>query len=219
MIKLEFEKLSTDLRKIAKRIPLHWGRIQNNRFDDKIDMFSINSYDELENAISNLDEKKKDYLRRRWYLWKCSQCDEYLFYCNDNAEQNPNPYDKSYDIKFDHSIGFDIKGTVIPRNMRGEAEDVINNPEDMIDFFYEEQSKGRRFNIQNRLFIVHHSFIDPVREFYLRCAWGSKREIYKFFCDNFGKIHFTKTHNVLAGVIFILERELNVVETKIVGLR
>lgn len=207
-----------DLRNIAKKIPLHWGRIQNNSYDDKIDMFKIDTYEELESAIASLDESRKNYLRRRWYLWKCSQCDEYLFYCNNNAEQNPNRFDKAYDVMFDHSIGFDIKGTVIPQCFRGDIEKVLNNQQEMVDFFYDEQSKGRRYDIQNRLFIVHHSFIEPIREFYLRCAWGSKRIIYKKFCDNISHIKFINTHKVLAGVIFILERERNVVETKIVGL-
>lgn len=218
MIQIEFDKLSSDLRRIAKKIPLHWGRIQNNSFDDKINMFKIKTYEELEQAIATLDEMRQNYLRRRWYLWQCSQCDEYLFYCNDNAEKNPNPYDKAYDVMFDQQLGFDIKGTVIPRNMRNDVYEVMNNQKDMVDFFYDEQSTGRRFDIQNRLFIVHHSFVDPIREFYLRCAWGTKRKVYKTFCDNVSRIKFIKTHNVLAGVIFIIERELNVVETKIAGL-
>ena len=102
--------------------------------------------------------------------------------------------------------------------MRQNAEKVILDQREMLDFFYDEQSKGRRYDIQNRLFIVHHSFVDPIREFYLRCAWGTKRKVYKIFCDNVNKINFIKTHNVLAGVIFILERKLNNLETKIVGL-
>ncbi len=218
MIQIEFDRLSSDLRAIAKKIPLHWGRVQNNSYDDNINMFVINSYEELEKAIERLDEPHKNYLRRRWYLWQCSKCDEFLFYCNDNADKNPNPRDKTYDVLFDHRLGFDIKGTVIPKSMRGDVEKVIIDQQEMVDFFYDEQSKGRRYDIQNRLFIVHHSFVDPMREFYLRCAWGSKRKVYKLFCDSFSKINFMKTHNVLAGVIFILERELNVVETKIAGL-
>lgn len=85
----EFEKLSLDLRKLAKTIPLNWGQVQNNRSDDKINMFSIDSYEDLEEQIGHLSEPEKNYLRRRWYLWRCSQCDEYLFYSNDYVEQNP----------------------------------------------------------------------------------------------------------------------------------
>ena len=214
----EFEKLSLDLRKLAKTIPLNWGQVQNNRSDDKINMFSIDSYENLEEQIGHLSEPEKNYLRRRWYLWRCSQCDEYLFYINDNVEQNPDRYDKAWDVRFNSSIAFDVKGTVVPRDMRAQVEDLIANPQEMVRFYYDEQSRGRRFDIQNRLFIVHHSYVDPRREFYLRCAWESKRMIYRIFSGNIDKIKFFEYSNVLSAVIFILEREAGVVSYKICGL-
>ena len=170
MTAAEFTTLSSDLRILSSKIPLHWGRVQNNYVDDQINMFSINSYADLEKNISHLTEEQKNYLRRRWYLWKCSECDEYLFYINPNTEKNPNPYDKEFDVIINNKYKFDIKGTVIPKDLRRDVNDVINHPEGMIKFFYDKQSTGRRFDIQNRLFIVHHSFIDQRREFYLRCA-------------------------------------------------
>ena len=111
----EFEKLSLDLRKLAKTIPLNWGQVQNNRSDDKINMFSIDSYEDLEEQI------------------------EYLY-------------------------------------------------------------------------------VDPRREFYLRCAWESKRMICRTFSENIDKIKFFEYSNVLSAVIFILERETGVVSYKICGL-
>lgn len=143
----EFNTLSSDLRILAKNIPLNWGRVQNNKNDDKIDMFSIQSYDELEKTIMVLPDIEQNYLRRRWYLWRCSQCDEYLFCVNNNVEPNPNPYDKEWDIRFNRSISFDIKGTIVPKSMRSEIEPIIKNPEKMIRFYYDEQSKGRRYDI------------------------------------------------------------------------
>lgn len=214
----EFFKLSSDLRTLAKNTPLNWGRVQNNRNDDKIDMFSIQSYDELEKVIERLSDTEKNYLKRRWYLWRCSQCDEYLFCVNDNVESNPNPYDKTWDIRFNSSVYFDVKGTVVPISMRPEIESLIKDPEKMIRFYYDEQSKGRRYNIQNRLFVVHHSFVDPLREFYLRCAWESKRDVYKLFSENADRIKFIEYKGVKSAVIFILERERKVVSYEIYGL-
>ena len=83
-----FESLSSDLRALVTTIPLRWGQIQNNRTDDKINMFQIDSYAELERRISQLNPDDQNYLKRRWYLWKCSQCDEYLLYCNNKVEKN-----------------------------------------------------------------------------------------------------------------------------------
>jgi len=218
MEEIAFNKLSSDLRYLASRIPLQWGQIQNNNTDDIIDMFRIESYEELETKISMLNNDSKNYLRRRWYLWKCSECDEYLFYCNANVIKNPNKYDKSFDVQIKDKYKFDIKGTVIPKELRVDAEKIIQHPEEMIDFFYDKQSIGRRYDIQNRLFIVHHSFCDDKRELYLRCAWKSKRVIYRNYCDNIEKIQLYKTHGVLASVVFILERKTGEIEYSLFGL-
>lgn len=214
----QFQKLSTDLRSLARIIPLHWGAVQNNRFDSNINMFEIDSFEQLEAAIRNLSPELQNYFRRRWYLWKCAQCDEYLFNLNPNVEPNPNPRDQTYDIMFDGEVGFDVKGTVIPRSFRSDAEGCIRNPQRMIDFYYDKQSTGVRHCFQNRLFIVHHSFIEPEREFILRCAWGSKEKIYKIFSENFSNINFRECHGCKAGVIFILERERGKVSFSIDGL-
>lgn len=218
MTEQEFNTLSNNLRQLALTIPLNWGHIQNNRTDDKINMFQILSYEELEKSIARLNDDQKNYLRRRWFLWKCSACDEYLFYCNDNVEKNPDPRDKEYDVIINDRWKFDIKGTVIPKNMRDNADVVITNPERMIQFFYDEQSKGRRYDMQNRLFIVHHSFVQPERELYLRCTWDSKKNIYKQYIENIDNISLMDYKGVKASVIFILEREKGKVEYRIFGL-
>ena len=219
MKQIEFDLLSNDLRALAVKIPLHWGTVQNNRIDDNINMFAINSYSELEKQIAQLNDYKKNYLRRRWFLWKCSECDEYLFYKNTNVIKNPNRYDKAWDIRINGIFDFDIKGTVVPTNMRSEIELLIENPKKMIEFYYDKQSTGRRYDIQNRLFVVHHSFVALEREFYLRCAWQSKENIYKKFCERISQIKLTDTHGVKACVIFILERQKGKVECVIPGLK
>ena len=214
----QYEKLATDLRELAREIPLHWGAIQNDQADSKLNMFDIDNFAELKAAVSKMNDYDKNYWKRRWYIWQCSQCDEYLFYCNDNVEHNPNRKDKSWDVRIDGKYVFDIKGTVIPQYMRDDAEGIISNPLKMVEFFYDNQSKGVRFDIQNRLFVVHHSFVDEAREFYLRCAWDSKRKIYREFVERINDISFINTHNVKAGVIFILEKTKGMVEYKICGL-
>jgi hypothetical protein len=213
MTAVEFERLSTELRKLVRNIPLNWGHIQNNGYDRLVNMFDIDSYEALEIAIAPHNYQVKTYFRRRWYLWQCSRCDEYLFAINDNVNPNPDQYDQSYDIEFNGNLRFDIKGTIIPRKMRHDIDDIINNPQPMVDFFYEEQSKGVRNAFQNRLFIVHHSFVDSDREFYLRCAWESKEKIYSEYAKMTTKSRFFyKYRDCLADVIFILEREKSKVE-------
>lgn len=204
----EYEKLAKDLQDLARIIPLRWGNIQNDRIDRKINMFNIHSFSELENAINHLEEFSKTYYRRRWFLWKCAQCDEYLFYRNNNVKPNPNPRDQSYDIEFndDEYLRFDVKGTIIPRDFRTNTTAVLNNPSNIVKFFYEKQSKGVRFNIQNRLFLVHHSFVKQEREMYLRCHWEFKKQVFEEYSNKISQTSkFITYNNVIADVIFIIE--------------
>lgn len=215
----QFYKLSRDLRSLALLIPLHWGEIQNDRNDSSINMFQIDSFEELEHKIRNISPELQNYFRRRWYIWRCAQCDEYLFNLNPNVAPNPNPRDQTYDIMFDGYLQFDVKGTVIPRSLRHDVEGCIRRPQKMIDFYYNQQSIGVRHAFQNRLFIVHHSFIHPKREIFLRCAWESKKQIYRIFSENVENINFKEFHGHKAGIIFILESEKNKVSYHIDGLR
>lgn len=202
-----FEKLSNDLRELASEIPLSWGAVQNNRHDRLVDMFGCETFDSLEEAISRFDAPIKQYFRRRWYMWKCAQCDEYIFCENEGVVPNPNPRDQSWDIDIAGVRRFDIKGTVVPRYMRGDVESLLRDPSQMIAFYYERQSRGVRYCIQNRLFVVHHSFVAQEREFYLRCAWGVKKQAYNAFCARINSVRVFPYNGCVAAVIFILEKE------------
>lgn len=204
----EYHQLATDLQNLAKIIPIRWGKIQNDTTDSKIKMFQIHSFTDLENQLIALPEETKNYFRRRWFLWKCAQCDEYIFNLNTSVKPNPNSKDQEYDIEFNESktLRFDIKGTVIPKNFRNKIDGIIENPSDMVRFFYENQSKGIRSAIQNRLFIVHHSYINQNREMYLRCHWKFKTEVYRKYAEKISEAsNFITFENVKTDVLFIFE--------------
>lgn len=204
----EYLQLSSDLQQLLKTIPLHWGEIQNDGMDCKIKMFQIHSFADLEIQIQSLSEEDKNYFRRRWFLWKCAQCDEYLFCTNQNVTPNPNPKDQDYDIEFhgNPALRFDLKGTVIPKKFRDNIDEVIQNPSEMIQFFYEKQSCGVRDHVQNRLFIVHHSFRSPEREMVLRCHWEYKADLYKEYASKISQTsNFMNYQNVKADVVFLFE--------------
>lgn len=210
MTQYQYEQMSSDLQSLAKIVPLHWGNIQNDVTDSEINMFQIQSFEELETKISQLTENSKNYFRRRWFLWKSAQCDEYLFCLNNYVAPNPNCKDQAYDIEFNGNshLRFDVKGTVIPKKFRNDIKAVINDPTPMIQFFYEDQSTGVRSNIQNRLFIVHHSFKNQAREMYLRCHWIFKRTVYREYSEKISQdSNFIKCKNVIVDVIFIFENE------------
>ena len=208
MTQNEYIKLSNDLQQLAKIIPLQWGNIQNDGTDNQINMFQIHSFEELETQISSLSDNSKNYFRRRWFLWKCAQCDEYIFCTNTNVTPNPNTRDQGYDIEFNNNnlLRFDIKGTVIPREFRNDINAILNDPTKMINFYYEKQSTGVRNNIQNRLFIVHHSYRNQDREMYLRCHWAFKLNLYKTYSEKINSnSNFFNFQTAKADVIFIFE--------------
>ena len=130
--------------------------------------------------------------------------------------------DKGYDIAFDEGIRFDVKGTVIPKQMREASPSCVAglmaHPLPIIRFYYDKQSHGRRFDMQNRLFVVHHSFVDEHRELYLRCSWRTKREAYREYARNIGRIAFREWQGCKASVLFIVERRRGVAEWMIDGL-
>lgn len=218
----QFNILSNELRRIAPLIPLRWGHIQNNRYDNELkqvcDIFTIYSLDILEQNIASFDVEHKNYYRRRWYLLRCSDCDEYLFYKNEGVEHNPVRFDKKWDIRIGGKIEFDVKGTVIPKSFLSSFEEIIMDPSSIIKFYYDKQSRGIRYDMQNRLFIVHHSLIDSNREFYLRCAWKTKDRVYKKFVENAESINYYSYGDCTASVIFVVETALNTLQYKISGL-
>lgn len=222
MTQEQFSTLSQDLRTIVPKIPLNWGHIQNNGYDSELkrycNIFAIMSLAELQRHISRFDVEHQNYYLRRWYLLRCADCDEYLFYINPNIEHNPDRYDKEWDIKINNHILFDVKGTVIPKSMRDDVNGVLETPEDIVKFYYDNQSRGVRYDMQNRLFVVHHSLVDQGREFYLRCAWKAKQAIYHRFAEEAESIHYLEYEGCRAAVIYIIETEKNKLEYKIAGL-
>ena len=218
----DFGLLSQDLRRVAKDIPLSWGRIQNNAFDNELrqvcNIFNIMTINELDSRICDFDTEHQNYYRRRWYMLNCARCDEYLFSCNPGVERNPERKDKAWDIAINQQYKFDIKGTVIPKDFRKNWAAAVENPSEMVEFYYEKQSHGVRFDMQNRLFIVHHSLVDARREILLRCAWETKAAVYREFVENVTDIRFINYKNCTAAVIFLIETERGKMQYKISGL-
>lgn len=215
MDEIEYLRISKELQDLSKKIPLNWGEVQNNRTDSKINMFTLSSKEQLESVIAPFDKKTKGYFRRRWFLWQCSRVDEYLFYRSHNVIKNSNRKDQNWDIEFNNDIKlrFDLKGTVVPKSMRNNFE--LSDEKKIINFFYNNQSKGVRYNIQNRLFIVHQSDYIEKRSMYLRCHWELKEKAYEYFINSIYNINFISYKTVISKCIFILENENNEFSFKI----
>ena len=184
MTKEQYNKLSSHLAEIASLIPIKWGRIQNDDTDSEINMFNYPVFSELEEAVSLLQIETQDYFKKRWFLWKCSQCDEYLFYKHNEVKENPNPYDQEWDFEFFglSELRFDLKGTVIPLEIKKKMTGEYPNNQELIDFNYKQQSRGVRNNIQNRLFIIHKP-LKWQNENKLRANFIAKANIYSGYIE------------------------------------
>lgn len=76
MTSSQFTQLSRELCSVVGFIPSHWEFVQNDELDSLLNIFPIESYEELESKITHFPDDIQDYFRRRWYVWNCSKCDE-----------------------------------------------------------------------------------------------------------------------------------------------
>jgi len=208
--KQQFERLKIELKKI-KDLPEGWGgRKQNNRDDDKIDLFSIENYEDLLEKINSFDKETKEYYLKRWFIIKVSDCDEYLFSTFSEVLKNPNKYSKKFDFII-KGYKFDIKGTRIPFKFKNKLKEIYSNPKEIIDFYYSEQSIGRRFGIQNRLFIVTIDEENYTKELFLRRNFELKKGAFKRYLHKlnsgrkFFEINF-QGKKLISDIIFIIKK-------------
>lgn len=211
MDRAQFYEMSQHLTSIANEMPLRWGKVQNDQTDNILDIFSIKEIDELKEKTKHLPEFTINYFLRRWFLWRCSQCDEWIFYAQPGATKNPNPKDQDWDVEFHNNEKwrFDIKGTTVPRSLTP----VVSQPKillpKLVEYFYKNQSTGVRNHCQNRLFLVHYS-ADPEKLNHLRTRFIAKAYAAKAFIELLRSkpdYQFFTYSNNKAEIIFIQQIE------------
>jgi hypothetical protein len=214
----EYTFLSKHLNDICRIVPYKWGRMQTKDLDRRLPkLLEYKNYDELNGAIQRNvtrgilpdNDEENNYYRHRWFLYKCAEVDEYLFgnLPNITAAGQANPW---YDFTVYNRYNLDLKGTVILKQYKDDPEYVFKNPLSLINSFYREQSNDfyYRHRNQNRLFLVHHSFITPANEPYLRVQFGVKSKIF----EEYAKMLMNPNHEIYGylynrktDVIFLLQ--------------
>lgn len=166
---LTSEKLPIIIKHIIEvfsEIPGFWGFVQTNALDavgERIKFRECETLSELNKRLETkhgiwnryYTEEEKQYTRKRWYKNIISICDEFLFYSKPNVISNIDKYDKVRDLEFYERIWFDLKSTKIPKGQK--LEDCLKNPESLFEWYYKHQSTGKRYSLNNRLFIAQHS--------------------------------------------------------------
>lgn len=194
---------------------IDWGCVQNNEMDKKTKPYSIYRFRDLKLKLNRMvDSFDKMYLFCRWFRYWCAKCDENSFCWKGKAIMNPKQSDKNWDIKFNHvknvdDIEFDVKSTRMPKDFTKEEKDFYqNNPEKLIEWFYQNQSKGERNAYQNRFFIIHLAD-DRRTENIKRVSFDKKRVLIdKYFQSIESGEHLPYTlvvdgHKVISDVLFV----------------
>lgn len=237
----KYEKLIEEFKKI-KEIP-QWRKIQNNNTDDKIDyseLEDIDEYDKINELIKEKGEiQNKDYWLRRWIKIKTEQCDRYLFSQSKRVKDNYNKKSKKYDFIVD-GVELDLKATRIPKKLlskdfngdikkvydgkyRKHIKQVLENPEEMLEYLYNNQSEERRYSVHNRLFLIacdarsSKYYFDELR---LLFNYDAKERLINLFIENFKKDDlidlniYDKKENleksVKSGVIFMVKYDTHI---------
>ena len=145
--------LQEDLKKTLELIDADWV-YQNNKQDSKTNF--IYNAKSLEECLTQIEKHEADklYTLHRWYNFKTSVKCEYIF-CNYGAIHESNRFNHDVDIYID-GIPFDVKLTVYPTKLSHRPYDLTTREgkNDLIRWFYANQSQETRKQILNRIYVI-----------------------------------------------------------------
>ena len=165
---MDLERVEIELKK-RLNYPYRWGQKQSNDWDAKTSfIYTTETFENLIEKIAPFDEKTGDYALNRWYNFWSAKAVEHLFSLHENVIPNTNSFDKLVDFSI-NSICFDHKTTVFPNGFNQNVDYAKNNPAELIQWLYLNQSQEGRKHLKNRLFLV---LVDKNKE-----HWKLKAEI------------------------------------------
>lgn len=147
------EDLEKDLQKTMQIISANWEMQNNNNDKETNFIYTVDSLEECLNEIERTSVNK-EYALHRWYNYMTSiQC-EYIF-CEYGAVHEKNQYNHDVDIYID-GVPFDVKLTVYPAKLSSRPYDLSTRAgkNDMIRWYYANQSQQSRKQMLNRLYVV-----------------------------------------------------------------
>lgn len=150
--------------KLRLKYPYRWYRKQNDQWDQQSNfIYSINNWNDLlvriRLVLANNTFHEKEFLHytiNRWYNFWSAKAVESIFVSHQEVIPNKNTKSKYVDF-YIKNIPFDLKTTVFPKRFNQNVNQVLTNPEKLIRWLYQHQSKGGRMHFENRLFLVLHA--------------------------------------------------------------
>ncbi|MBW3015635.1 hypothetical protein KY330_04395 [Candidatus Woesearchaeota archaeon] len=178
---IALSRLEQELKKVET---YSWGGLQTNMLDDLTKfIYGCSSYDALMKLIERAEGIHENFPRQyainRWYNFWCSTAAEALLGKSDKVELEKEVKHKTIDF-FIEQLNFDLKVTVLPKVLQNGFNNgfaafkhFYDKPQELIYWFYENQSIERRFHEHNRLFLVCADLVNPEE------SWKLKRELRK----------------------------------------
>ena len=146
-------RMEQDLKKALTMLSASWN-MQTDR-DDKATNF-IYRMNTLDECLQEIRRRGVDqaYALHRWYNYMTSVRCEYIF-CEYGAVHDRDIYNHDVDI-YINRVPFDVKLTVYPSKLSGRPYDLSTRAgkNDMIQWYYVNQSQQGRKQSLNRLYVV-----------------------------------------------------------------
>lgn len=150
---MDLLRVETELKKRLDH-PYKWGRKQSDDWDAKTSfIYSTYSFEKLLEKTASFDKEVRDYALNRWYNFWSAEAVENLFSLHGKVKPNINKFDKLIDFTINTTC-FDHKTTVFPTGFNQTVAYAKNNPAELIQWLYLNQSQESRKHLKNRLFIV-----------------------------------------------------------------
>lgn len=105
-------------------------------------------------TAENLDKEKLfDYAANRWFNFWSAVGVEQIFAGLNGVDKVKNSKDSEKDFYLS-GIAFDHKTSVFPNRFPQDFAFALEHKKELITWFYEHQSKQKRYHLKNRLFVV-----------------------------------------------------------------
>jgi hypothetical protein len=198
---------------LRKRLlyPYKWDRKQNNSFDNITNfIYQVSDFDDLFAQIKARFESNPNYntilnyALNRWYNFWSARAVEEIFCSLDRVKPAKNIKDRLVDFQID-DITFDHKTSVFPRQYNRSLDYAKDNPPDLIEWLYNNQSQEQRKHLKNRLFIVLYSNKSEHWKLKAEISWLQELiELYvrDFDPDNLYKLSFENSNTTLSDIIW-----------------
>jgi hypothetical protein len=193
--------------------PYDWqGKKQSNANDNSTRfVYKQNCFaDVLREAKSRFDPSEYlfQYSINRWYNYKCSFWIEEMFCSLPGVVPHENKYHQSIDF-YVNDIPFDLKVTKILNNFPGGIDAAKEDPKALAQAYYEQQSRGQRHHLENRIFVVLHDHNPSSDHIKLKAELSFIQPFIRNFVENFDpktslvEIDFPNGGKAKAGIIFV----------------